>query len=40
MLDDDAERRDKKRTAIIIALKSRHQKTVCKKRLKEHTFIT
>lgn len=34
MLDDDAERRDKKRTAIVTALKSRHRKIVYKTRLK------
>jgi hypothetical protein len=34
MLDDDEVQRGKRRTAIIIAVKSRHQRTVCKTRLK------
>jgi len=35
MLDDDEVQRDKKHTAIIIAVKSRHRRTVCKTRLKQ-----
>jgi len=34
MLDDDEVRRGKRRTAVIIAVKSRHRRTVYKTRLK------
>lgn len=34
MLDDDAGRRDKRRTATVAASKSRHRRIVCKTRLK------
>lgn len=39
MLDGDAVRRDKRRTATVTALKSRHRRTVCKTRLKRKKFV-
>jgi len=38
MLDDDEVQRGKRRTAIIITVKSRHRRTVCKTRLKKKTL--
>lgn len=36
MLDDDEVQRGKRRIAIIITVKSRHRRTVCKTRLKNN----